>query len=433
VDATVGKELVEQCICGLLAGRGATVVLVTHQLQFLSWMDKVLLLDDGGIMVGLGTVDQLKREGHTFETGHSAVEDAASAAAPDLTSGGAGDAIASATASSVAITASAGAVPSKQAAVETSTRAKRSTVHVAESREEGVVTSSTYTTYLKSGASAATMYLLLLFFAAVQVCEIMTAVVLERWVDNNERNTGSATADANATAGASGGVGSSSSSNSNSGDVPLVDGSGSESGESGFLSDVLAGISTTAITAVGGGSSSGDGGGGDDDEWYIRTYSIMVAALIVIAFARTIWFMARAVRSSRALHSMALDGTVASPMRFFDSNPVGRVLNRFSKDTGLVDDMLPPTALEVIQGTMQITGAVVVACSINAFVILIVVPLVVVFFFMRRYFLKSSREVKRVSGERSRCGAVLRLGVLGVLASWCLGVLVSWCLGVLVS
>lgn len=40
---------------------------------------------------------------------------------------------------------------------------------------------------------------------------------------------------------------------------------------------------------------------------------------------------------------------VYASMYFFNTNPSGRILNRFSKDTGAVDEILPMTALDVMQ------------------------------------------------------------------------------------
>lgn len=38
------------------------------------------------------------------------------------------------------------------------------------------------------------------------------------------------------------------------------------------------------------------------------------------------------VRASGRLHNRALDGIMKAPMKFFDANPPGRILNRFSRD-----------------------------------------------------------------------------------------------------
>lgn len=45
---------------------------------------------------------------------------------------------------------------------------------------------------------------------------------------------------------------------------------------------------------------------------------------------------------------------LAATMRFFDTNPSGRILNRFSKDMGVVDEILPRMFLDSIQVYMEI-------------------------------------------------------------------------------
>ena len=83
-------------------------------------------------------------------------------------------------------------------------------------------------------------------------------------------------------------------------------------------------------------------------------------------------------------------------MLFFDSNPIGRVLNKFSKDTGYMDDLLPMTFYDFLQCVTWCAASVVLACIINPFVFLVVAPLLLCFVRLRSYFLKTSREVKRL-------------------------------------
>ena len=46
------------------------------------------------------------------------------------------------------------------------------------------------------------------------------------------------------------------------------------------------------------------------------------------------------VRAGRLLHASILRNIMTSPMVFFDTNPIGRILNRFSKDIDTVDNMI---------------------------------------------------------------------------------------------
>lgn len=63
VDAHVGRQLMTECICGVL--RGKTRILVTHQLQFLPEADQVVMMEDGAI-AHTGTYAELVEQGVTF-------------------------------------------------------------------------------------------------------------------------------------------------------------------------------------------------------------------------------------------------------------------------------------------------------------------------------------------------------------------------------
>ena len=48
-----------------------------------------------------------------------------------------------------------------------------------------------------------------------------------------------------------------------------------------------------------------------------------------------------AYAASRTLHSSILYGVLRAPMSFFDTTPIGRIINRFAKDIESVDSALP--------------------------------------------------------------------------------------------
>lgn len=49
------------------------------------------------------------------------------------------------------------------------------------------------------------------------------------------------------------------------------------------------------------------------------------------------------------MHDEMFESVSRSPMSFFHVNPSGRILNRFSKDMGAVDELLPQAMLDCFQ------------------------------------------------------------------------------------
>lgn len=78
----------------------------------------------------------------------------------------------------------------------------------------------------------------------------------------------------------------------------------------------------------------------------------MVIALVVISLLRSFMFFSMAMRASTRLHNKMFASITRAPMRFFHLNPSGRILNRFAKDMGAVDEVLPSALLDVLQVTI---------------------------------------------------------------------------------
>lgn len=85
-------------------------------------------------------------------------------------------------------------------------------------------------------------------------------------------------------------------------------------------------------------------------------------------------------------------------MRFYDTNPSGRILNRFSKDMGSVDELLPKATLDASQIILSLIGTIVVTVIVNPMFLIPLCALGIVFVFVRRIFLKTSKNIKRLEG-----------------------------------
>ncbi|KAJ8311733.1 hypothetical protein KUTeg_011088 [Tegillarca granosa] len=72
----------------------------------------------------------------------------------------------------------------------------------------------------------------------------------------------------------------------------------------------------------------------DTNTYYLVVWSICLTLFALIALLRI-------VQASGSLHSSMLNCIIRSPMSFFDTTPVGRMMNRFSSDIDILDDRMP--------------------------------------------------------------------------------------------
>ncbi|XP_048027587.1 ATP-binding cassette sub-family C member 3 isoform X4 [Megalobrama amblycephala] len=89
------------------------------------------------------------------------------------------------------------------------------------------------------------------------------------------------------------------------------------------------------------------------------------------------------IQGSRKLHQALLDNKFHTPQSFFDTTPIGRIINRFSKDIYVIDEVLPSTVLMFL-GTFfaSVSTMIVIICSTPIFA-LVIGPLALIYFFVQ--------------------------------------------------
>ncbi|OAD54852.1 hypothetical protein WN48_06052 [Eufriesea mexicana] len=130
------------------------------------------------------------------------------------------------------------------------------------------------------------------------------------------------------------------------------------------------------------------------DALYVYTFCII--SCIVTVFVRNLFFMKVCMVANKNLHSSMFSNVLQAAMTFFHQNTSGRILNRFSKDMGAIDEILPKVMLETIQIFLVISGVLCMVVAVNNWML---IPLAVLFVFLlivRSSYLRTVQSVKRI-------------------------------------
>ncbi|XP_077987383.1 ATP-binding cassette sub-family C member 4-like [Glandiceps talaboti] len=347
VDSVVGKHIFNKCILGHLSSK--CCILVTHQLQYLTAADTILILKQGK-MAGCGSYDELLSSGVDFASLLERYDDQKDKERLLSSKGSSTNIIKKVKSESNVpdISASLRSVTSidLELVVEAVTKQQE------EDRSVGYVEWGVYKSYFKAGCSSCGLIMLVAVNLITQGILIMSGIWLSIWTTNEERTHAALLA---------------------LGEYPNSTNNQTKYSEDVGLLDFDTGTN-------------------------ILIYSAFVVSVFTFALVRAISLFRVCVNASKNLHNRMFAAIVRTPIYFFDTNPVGRILNRFSRDTGYMDEVLPWNIFSFVQVGIEIIGIVIVASVINPWVFIPAVPLVILFMYFRNYYLATSRDIKRLDG-----------------------------------
>ncbi|XP_014208188.1 probable multidrug resistance-associated protein lethal(2)03659 [Copidosoma floridanum] len=318
VDAHVGKHMFEECITKYL--RKKTRILVTHQLQYLNTVDRIIVLKDG-LIKAQGSFDQLVAQGVDFgrllesQSAKENTKDEAGGSAPVSRS-----------------TSRQGSITSLS-----SFMTNENNLGIGDPQEEeemrskGSVGGWVYRGYFGAGGNCCVVFTMFLLCILSQFFASFGDYFISMWVSMEEK---------------------------------------SKDGWVGFISR----------------------------EECIYIYSGITVLTIIVTLVRSSAFFNMCMRASRNLHDTMFSSVSRATMRFFNTNTSGRILNRFSKDMGAVDELLPVALIDCLQIGLSLLGIIVVVAMSKPWLLLATFAISFVFWYIRVFYIATGRSVKRLEG-----------------------------------
>ncbi|XP_053600881.1 ATP-binding cassette subfamily C member 4-like [Plodia interpunctella] len=368
VDTHVGKHLVSECVTGLL--RHSTRILVTHQLHHLRTADKVVILHNGEIET-LGTFEEVSRS-PLFAELLEEEEQVDEGNKPQLLRQ---------------------RTVSIQSQSSTSTFGNKEAENVAEEDPEetaeisgtGRVAGAVYSTYFRSGSGWGLLLFILFSVVLAQVVTSASDLWLTHWM--NDVDAKNAAVPFKETTNISVSTNNDTISATEEMYITLpTDSIPPDFSTTTVASEPLNQNITFVNTEM------------DYHAFYIYIWTVGIIGCILLTTFRSILFLWACMRSSIKLHNKMFSNILAATMRFFDTNSSGRILNRFSKDMGVVDEILPRMYLDSIQVFMVMLGILVMVAIVNPYMLLTTAMCAIFMYLWTIIYLSTAQAIKRVEG-----------------------------------
>ncbi|KAG4114409.1 hypothetical protein ERO13_D12G044800v2 [Gossypium hirsutum] len=131
-------------------------------------------------------------------------------------------------------------------------------------------------------------------------------------------------------------------------------------------------------------------------EFYILIYALLGFSQVTVTLTNSFWLITSSLGAARRLHDMMLNSILRAPMLFFQTNPIGRVINRFSRDLGDIDCNVATSMDVFLNQLWQLLSTFTLISIVSIFSFWAIMPLLILFYAAYLYYQSTSREVKRL-------------------------------------
>ncbi|TMW65000.1 hypothetical protein Poli38472_009167 [Pythium oligandrum] len=129
---------------------------------------------------------------------------------------------------------------------------------------------------------------------------------------------------------------------------------------------------------------------------YLDVYAYLSFITIALAFAGDLSCRFAGLSASRVIHHRLLRHIIKGTMRFFDTTPIGRILNRFSNDMTTIDQKLNASIISFITILLSLVSMLVIQSSSVPLLLALLLPVFTVYYLVQHFYRQSCRELQRL-------------------------------------